>query len=178
VIPQPVAAFLARPTPGEWVDEAVGRLPELLQDHANCELKAASTALGFIYRYPMQTALVQKMSRLAREELRHFEQVRKTMHVLSLPFQRLSASRYAASLRDAVRAQEPLRLFPIRAQVALQRRKFKRIPERPTRTLLERPPAANAAAIKPFPIRAQWKRKPAISRSTSNWRCGNCPCLR
>jgi tRNA-(ms[2]io[6]A)-hydroxylase len=119
VIPQPVAAFLARPTPGEWVDEAVGRLPELLQDHANCELKAASTALGFIYRYPMRTALVHKMSRLAREELRHFEQVRRTMHVMSLPFQRLSASRYAASLRDAVRAQEPLRLFDMLLVAAL-----------------------------------------------------------
>ena len=28
------------------------RVPELLLDHANCELKAASTALGFLYRYP------------------------------------------------------------------------------------------------------------------------------
>ena len=30
----------------------VTRIPELLLDHANCELKAASTALGFLYRYP------------------------------------------------------------------------------------------------------------------------------
>ena len=45
------------------------RLPELLLDHANCELKAASTALGYIYRYPEKTALVSRMSRIAREEL-------------------------------------------------------------------------------------------------------------
>ena len=36
-----------------WVDAAVARLPELLNDHANCELKAASSALALIYRYPL-----------------------------------------------------------------------------------------------------------------------------
>lgn len=107
MIPAPIAEFLAAPTPQAWVDEAVQHLPELLQDHANCELKAASTALAFIYRYPERADFVQRMSRLAREELRHFEQVRRTMQSMSLPFQRLSASRYAAALRDVVRLQEP-----------------------------------------------------------------------
>jgi tRNA-(ms[2]io[6]A)-hydroxylase len=87
------------------------RLPDLLLDHANCELKAASTALGFIYRYPERAALSDRMSRLAREELRHFEQVRKIMLEKSIPFKRLSASRYAGELRQAVRTQEPQRLL-------------------------------------------------------------------
>ena len=77
--PEPIAAFLETPTPDQWGDEACRRLPEMLLDHANCELKAASTALGFLYRYPERAALAQRMSRLAREELRHFEQVRKIM---------------------------------------------------------------------------------------------------
>jgi tRNA-(ms[2]io[6]A)-hydroxylase len=53
------------------------------------------------------------MSRLAREELRHFEQVRKIMQELRLPFVRLSASRYAGALRDSVRIGEPQRLIDL-----------------------------------------------------------------
>lgn len=97
-----VRAFLRTPTPDSWVAEAVVRLPELLLDHANCELKAASTALGVIYRFPERALLVDRMSRLAREELRHFEQVRRIMQDMQLPFVRVSASRYAGELRSAV----------------------------------------------------------------------------
>jgi len=112
-VPYAISDFLAAPTPSEWVDEAAGRIPELLLDHANCELKAASTALGFIYRYPEKSGLVERMSRLAREELRHFEQVRKIMLERSIPFERLSASRYAGGLREVVRAEEPHRLLDL-----------------------------------------------------------------
>ena len=110
-VPDTIARFLDEPTPREWLDEACGRLPEMLLDHANCELKAASTALGFLYRYPERAALAQRMSRLAREELRHFEQVRSIMDEMEIPFQRLSASRYAGRLRDAVRKDEPCKLL-------------------------------------------------------------------
>lgn len=109
-VPASIAGFLTVPTPAAWVDEAVGRIPELLVDHANCELKAASTALNFLYRYPERTELASSMSRLAREELRHFEQVRQLMQNLQIPFRRLTASRYAGGLRDAVRDHEPARL--------------------------------------------------------------------
>lgn len=110
-LPASVATFLDTPTPEEWLDEAVKRLPEMLLDHANCELKAASTALAFLYRYPDRSNLVQRMSRLAREELRHFEQVRAIMDDLEIPFERLTASRYAAGLRDAARREEPHKLL-------------------------------------------------------------------
>lgn len=110
-VPENIAAFLETPTPEGWLDEAGMRLPEMLLDHANCELKAASTALGFLYRYPERTALAQRMSRLAREELRHFEQVRSIMDDMGIPFERLTASRYAGGLRDAVRHEEPYKLL-------------------------------------------------------------------
>ena len=110
-IPGNIDAFFTTPTPDAWLDEARDRIPELLLDHANCELKAASTALGFLYRYPERTALVQRMSRLAREELRHFEQVRSIMADMDVPFERLTASRYAGGLRDAVRDDEPYKLL-------------------------------------------------------------------
>ena len=110
-IPGNIAAFIDTPTPDSWLDEAGARIPELLLDHANCELKAASTALGFLYRYPDRTVLAQRMSRLAREELRHFEQVRSIMADMQVPFERLSASRYAGALREAVRDDEPYKLL-------------------------------------------------------------------
>ena len=112
-VPEAIAAFIDTPTPDAWVEEACRRLPELLHDHANCELKAASTALGFIYRYPEREDLAQRMSRLAREELRHFEQVRGILRERGIPYQRLSASRYAGGLRDAVRDDEPARLLDL-----------------------------------------------------------------
>jgi len=111
--PEPIAEFLDTPTPDEWVEAACERLPEMLLDHANCELKAASTALGFLYRYPDRPALAQRMSRLAREELRHFEQVRSIMEDLQIPFERLTASRYAGGLREAVRDEEPCKLLDL-----------------------------------------------------------------
>ncbi len=110
-VPAAIDAFLAAPTPDAWLDVASERLPELLLDHANCELKAASTALGFLYRYPERGALAQRMSRLAREELRHFEQVRAIMDEMGIPFVRLGASRYAGSLREIVRPDEPAKLL-------------------------------------------------------------------
>ena len=111
VVPEAIASFFDTPTSNEWVAEAERRLPEMLLDHANCELKAASTALGFLYRYPERTKLAQRMSRLAREELRHFEQVRAIMEDMDIPFERLSASRYAGKLREHVRDNEPNKLL-------------------------------------------------------------------
>jgi len=111
VVPEPIAEFLDTATPQEWIAEATRRLPEVLLDHANCELKAASTALGFLYRYPDRPQLAQRMSRLAREELRHFEQVRSIMADMGIPFERLTASRYAGGLREAMRDEEPYKLL-------------------------------------------------------------------
>lgn len=113
VVPAVIASFFDVATPDAWVDEACRRIPDLLLDHANCELKAASTALGFLYRYPDRTGLAQRMSRLAREELRHFEQVRSIMQDMNVPFDRLSASRYAGGLRAAVRDDEPHKLLDL-----------------------------------------------------------------
>ena len=112
-VPAGIAEFLQAETPEAWLSEAERRVPEMLLDHANCELKAASTALGFLYRYPDRSALAQRMSRLAREELRHFEQVRSIMDDMGIAFERLSASRYAGQLRDAARADEPYKLLDL-----------------------------------------------------------------
>lgn len=82
----------------------------LLLDHANCELKAASNAMQLIYRYPERIDLHEKMSRLAREELRHFEQVIAILKKRSIERVNITASRYAAGLHREIRRGEPDRL--------------------------------------------------------------------
>jgi tRNA 2-(methylsulfanyl)-N6-isopentenyladenosine37 hydroxylase len=99
--------ILLAPTPAGWVDAAVERWPELLLDHANCEKKAASSALALIFTYPEDRALGRVLSRLAREELRHFEQVQSLIQSLGVPFRRLEPGRYAAGLRAALARAEP-----------------------------------------------------------------------
>ena len=51
------AWFLAAPTPQAWLEAAAGQWPALLSDHANCEKKAASTALALMFAYPQDAGL-------------------------------------------------------------------------------------------------------------------------
>jgi tRNA-(ms[2]io[6]A)-hydroxylase len=104
---------LQAPTPARWFDVACERWRELLVDHANCEKKAASTALSLIFAYADDLQLTDRLSRLAREELRHFEQVQKLMRELDVPYMRLKPARYAEGLRRAVRTREPGRLIDL-----------------------------------------------------------------
>jgi tRNA-(ms[2]io[6]A)-hydroxylase len=108
-----VGSVLQAATPERWFEVACDRWRELLVDHANCEKKAASTALSLIFAYAEDLQLTDRLSRLAREELRHFEQVQKLMRELDVPFMRLAPSRYAEGLRRAVRAKEPGRLIDL-----------------------------------------------------------------
>jgi tRNA-(ms[2]io[6]A)-hydroxylase len=101
--------ILLAATPESWVTAARERWQELLVDHLGCEKKAASTALALIFAYPEDTALTQALSRLAREELRHFEQVQALMQELAVPYTRLQPGRYAGALRAASRTTEPHR---------------------------------------------------------------------
>jgi tRNA 2-(methylsulfanyl)-N6-isopentenyladenosine37 hydroxylase len=107
---QSVDTFLACPTPDAWVSVALQHQDILLVDHAQCEKKAASTALSMIYRYPNRTELLAKMSRLAREELRHFEQVLRFIIARGFKYEHLSPSRYAEGLKKGARTAEPMRL--------------------------------------------------------------------
>lgn len=98
-------------TPQAWVDWALANPDILLVDHANCEKKAASTALNLMYRYVGHHRLLTRLSRLAREELRHFEQVIALMKARGVDYPQLSAARYAGQLRQGVRSHEPARLI-------------------------------------------------------------------
>jgi tRNA-(ms[2]io[6]A)-hydroxylase len=108
-----IEAFLACPTPDLWLENALCNQTIMLIDHANCEKKAASTALNLIYRYTDNFELLNKMSRLVREEMRHFEQVIKIMKKRNISYEHVSASRYATGLRQTVRNDDPARLVDI-----------------------------------------------------------------
>ena len=96
-------------TPAGWFDAAERSLGVLLVDHANCEKKAASTALGLMFSYADDAALGVALARLAREELRHYEQVLGLLARLGLPYLRLAPGRYAAELRRVLATREPAR---------------------------------------------------------------------
>jgi tRNA-(ms[2]io[6]A)-hydroxylase len=102
-------SILKAATPRAWVTAASADLPALLVDHSNCEKKAASTAMALIFAYPEDRALGVALSRLAREELKHFEQVERLMKKLDVPHVRMKPGRYASELRKLVRTHEPKR---------------------------------------------------------------------
>jgi tRNA-(ms[2]io[6]A)-hydroxylase len=105
-----ITAFLGCATPDAWVEAALADQNTLLIDHANCEKKAAGTALNLMYRYISHTDLLNKMSRLAREELRHFEMVLAIMGKRGIEYEHVSPSRYAAGLRKGMRTHEPAKI--------------------------------------------------------------------
>lgn len=106
----PVQTFLRCATPDQWLETALKEQTTLLIDHANCEKKAAATAMNLMYRYVDRPDLLEKMSHLAREELLHFEQVVKLMRDRNLTYTHLGPARYAAGLREHIRTHEPARL--------------------------------------------------------------------
>ena len=106
-----IRSFLHCSTPQAWIDAALADLPTLLIDHANCEKKAASTAIGMMYKYIDRKELLAKMSKLAREELVHFDQVTKIMYSRNIEYTPVTAARYASSLHKQVRKEEPYQLI-------------------------------------------------------------------
>jgi tRNA 2-(methylsulfanyl)-N6-isopentenyladenosine37 hydroxylase len=110
--PQP-QSILAAPTPAAWLAAATDGWAEILIDHANCEKKAASTALALMFAYPQDRALSLALSRLAREELRHFEQVARAMSHTGVVPARQRPGRYAQELRRSMRTAEPGRKLDV-----------------------------------------------------------------
>jgi tRNA 2-(methylsulfanyl)-N6-isopentenyladenosine37 hydroxylase len=108
-VAQAGSTILRAPTPLAWAQHAAAQWRTLLTDHANCEKKAASTALALMFAYPEDRSLCMALARLAREELRHYEQVQKLMHRIGVPVQRLSPGRYAGALRARLTTHEPQR---------------------------------------------------------------------
>jgi len=99
----PVLGYLLCRTPKEWIDAAL-RFPEtILIDHAANELKAAQSAMTLMSKNPHKLDILDKMSKLAREELLHFEQVMRILKKRGIKYQALKASPYAGKMAKFIR---------------------------------------------------------------------------
>lgn len=107
----PILDFLSCETPDAWLQAAIIEQEILLIDHANCEKKAAATAMHLMHRYTSRSDLLVKMSQLAREELLHFQQVVELMTEREIHYTRLSPSRYAGALHAEIAKEGPSKLI-------------------------------------------------------------------
>ena len=94
-----------------WVEEAKVNEEILLLNHAYLEQCAARTAMNLMFRCPDRSDLLVKMSKLAREELHHFDQVSKIIKERGYTYRILSPSRYAGRLNGAIRKEQPAQLI-------------------------------------------------------------------
>lgn len=110
---QHIYEFLGCQTSQKWLDVAKNHLSLLLQDHANCEKKAAGTAMNLIFRYEFYRDLQEKLSQLVREEMLHYEQVMKLMKERNIEWFHLPAGRYAKGLLKHKRTFEPAGMIDV-----------------------------------------------------------------
>ena len=103
----PIYEFLGARTSQAWVNAAMNNLPLIIQDHANCEKKAAGTAMNLIFRYEFSYDLQRKLAQLIREEMLHYEQVLGIMNERGQEWEYLSAGRYAKGMLKHKRTYEP-----------------------------------------------------------------------
>ncbi len=102
----PITTFLRCRTPQAWIDKALQELEIILLDHAANEMKAAQSAMTLMSRNHTKIDLLNKMSRLAREELVHFEQVLKILKRRGIEYRAIKASRYASRLAKHIRKEQ------------------------------------------------------------------------
>ena len=98
-----IKAFLLCETPDAWVKAALADLTTVLLDHAANEMKAAQSAMTLIGKNPKKLDLLNKMSRLAREELPHFERVLKIIKKRGIDYRSIKASTYASKMAKHIR---------------------------------------------------------------------------
>ena len=109
----PIFDFLGARTSQSWVNAAVNNLPLIIQDHANCEKKAAGTAMNLIFRYEFSYDLQRKLAQLIREEMLHYEQVLGIMNERGQAWKYLSAGRYAKGMLKHKRTYEPAAMVDV-----------------------------------------------------------------
>lgn len=108
-----VYGFLGARTTPDWVAAAIADLPLIIQDHANCEKKAAGTAMNLLFRYEFSYDLQRKLAQLIREEMLHYEQVLGIMNERSQEWRYLSAGRYAKGMLKHKRTYEPAAMIDV-----------------------------------------------------------------
>jgi tRNA-(ms[2]io[6]A)-hydroxylase len=101
---------LASKTDPRWVEVALAAIDRVLVDHAHCEKKAAGQALALVAAYPERSRLVERLSALAIEELRHFRAVHARLLARGLSLGRDPGDPYAQRLQRLARTVGDARL--------------------------------------------------------------------
>ena len=109
----PINNFLGSKTSKAWLQAALNNVPMILQDHANCEKKAAGTAMNMMFRYEFSYELQAKLAQLIREEMLHYEQVLGIMKDRDQAWTYLSAGRYAKGMLKHKRTHEPAAMIDV-----------------------------------------------------------------
>ncbi|ARV63187.1 rubrerythrin family protein [Nostocales cyanobacterium HT-58-2] len=107
----PTINALKQPTSFAWVEQAIANLDTILLDHSQCERKAAGVALNMIFRYPSNAKMVRELTKIAREELEHFELVNQWLECRNIPLRPLQPPPYGAGLKAQIRPKEPERFL-------------------------------------------------------------------
>jgi tRNA-(ms[2]io[6]A)-hydroxylase len=97
---------LLTPTDPRWVEAAEANLPELLSDHAHCELKAAVSALSLVSRFgASHPALIEPLAALAQEETEHFRAVQHELVRRDTSLGRSDPDAYVNALWDLTKPE-------------------------------------------------------------------------
>lgn len=89
---------LKLPTDPRWANIAEGNIEEILTDHAWCEQKAATNAIGLITMLPEYPEIVTELLAIAQEELEHFKQVHEIIKKRGYTFGRTRKDDYVNEL--------------------------------------------------------------------------------
>ena len=96
-------------TRDRWLLQVDRHLDEILIDHALCEQKAASTAMGLLASYVEDEELCRAMTEIVNEELEHFHRVLQLLTSRGIRFRRLKPGDYGRLLHGLIRKHEPQR---------------------------------------------------------------------
>jgi len=89
---------LKLPTDPRWVNIVESNIEEILTDHAWCEQKAATNAIGLITQNSEHEELVTALLEIAQEELEHFQQVHDLIKARGLELGRERKDSYVNEL--------------------------------------------------------------------------------
>jgi tRNA-(ms[2]io[6]A)-hydroxylase len=97
------AEFLLYSTPNEWLETVLADFDTFLCDHASAEKKASGMAVTMISHYPDKTELVDIMAAVAVEELNHYREVIKIIHLRGKTLASDVKDNYVGELRKSFR---------------------------------------------------------------------------
>jgi tRNA-(ms[2]io[6]A)-hydroxylase len=90
-------------TDPRWVNIAGKSISDILDDHAWCEQKAATSGISLIITFPEYSQMVEEVSEMVAEEWSHFERVLRELKARGLKLGRCRKDEYVLKLNKLER---------------------------------------------------------------------------